>query len=148
MSFAFNPFTQRFDIVTDINPVQSNLNLGTYAITQTATAGENLVSGNLCYLKSDGKYWKASNTSVTTASTHLLIANASITADTTGEFIMYGQFTTSGLTAGSVYFVGAAGAISTSTPTTQDYVIRPIGTALSTTILLFTPGPEWATYKV
>lgn len=148
MSFAFNPLSGRFDIVTDLNPVTSNVNLGTYAITQTATAGENLVAGNLCYLKSDGKFWKADNSSVNTASTTLLMANASITADTTGEFIMFGQFTIAGLTAGSVYFVGSAGAITTTKPTTQDYVVRPIGTALSTTVLMFTPGPEWITYKV
>lgn len=147
MSFQFNPFTSRFDIVTDLNPVTSNVNLGTYAITQTATAGENLVAGNLCYLKSDGKYWKADNSAAATASTNLLMANGTINANNTGEFIMYGQFTTAGLTAGSVYFVGTAGAITTTTPTTQDYVIRPVGTALSTTVLLFTPGVEWATYR-
>lgn len=123
------------------NPVSSTIKV-------TATAGENLVAGDLVYLKSDGKYWKASNTSVTTASTKLLLANATINADATGEFIAYGQFTTSGLTAGSNYFVGASGAITATSPTTEDYVVRPIGTALSTTILEFNPDVTWITYKV
>ena len=125
----------------------NNLNIGTYAFTETATAGENLVAGNLCYLKSDGKYWKADVSASGTSTTKLLIANATISADATGEFIAMGNFNTTGLTAGSNYFVGTAGAITTATPTTQDYVIRPIGTALSTTVLEFNPSVSWATYK-
>lgn len=124
-----------------------NLNLNSKAITITATAGENLVSGNLCYLKNDGKYWKASNTAVATAYTKLVMANATINANATGEFIVYGPYTTTGLTAGSNYFVGAAGAITTTTPTTEDYVIRLVGTALSTTVLEFNPDTTWLTYK-
>ena len=127
--------------------IGANLNLSTYALTITATAGENLVAGNLVYLKNDGKYWKASNTSTTTATTKLLIANGTINADATGSFTAYGPFTTTGLTAGSNYFVGASGAITTTAPTTEDYVVRPIGTALSTTILEFNPDNTWITYK-
>jgi hypothetical protein len=116
-------------------------------IKVNATAGENLVAGDLTYLKSDGKYWKASVSSSTTGTAKLLLANATINADTSGEFIAYGTFTTSGLTAGSVYFMSTGGGISTASPTTQDYVIRPVGTASSTTTLEFDPSVSWATYK-
>lgn len=141
--------TKLSNVVEDTTPqLGGNLDLNNKAISVVATAGENLVAGNLCYLKSDGKYWKAGNGSVTTSSTKLLMANATINADATGEFIAYGQFTTSGLVAGSNYFVGTAGAITTTPPTTEDSVTRPIGTALSTTVLEFNPDVTWLTYKV
>lgn len=122
--------------------------VSTSTIKVNATAGENLVAGNLCYLKSDGKYWKASVSSTTTGTAKLLMANATINANDTGEFIAYGTFTTSGLTAGSVYYMSTGGGIATTPPSTQDYVIRPIGTASSTTTLEFDPSVNWATYKV
>jgi len=140
--------TKLSDVVSDTTPqLGGNLDLNEKAISVIATAGESVVAGNLLYLKNDGKYWKASNTSETTSTTSLAIANASISADATGEVIVYGTFTTTGLTAGSNYFVGAGGAITTTTPTTEDYVIRPIGTALSTTKLIFNPTTSWITYK-
>jgi hypothetical protein len=119
----------------------------TSTIKVNATAGENLVAGNLCYLKSDGKYWKASVSSSGTGIAKLLLANATISADATGEFIAYGTYTTTGLTAGAVYYMSTGGGISTTPPSTQDYVIRPIGTASSTTTLEFDPSVSWATYK-
>lgn len=136
------------NVVEDTTPqIGGNLDLNGKALTIVGTAGENLVAGNLCYLKSDGKYWKASHAAASTSTTKLAIANATINTDVTGEFIVYGTFTTTGLTAGSNYFVGTAGAITTTTPTTEDYVIRPIGTALSTTKLEFQPSTSWITYK-
>lgn len=116
-------------------------------IKVNATAGENLVAGNLCYLKSDGKYWKASVSSTSTGTAKLLMANATINADAVGQFVAYGTFTTSGLNAGSVYYLSLTGGISATPPSTQDYVIRPIGTASSTTTLEFDPSVSWATYK-
>ena len=123
------------------NPVSAS------TIKVNATAGENLVAGDLTYLKSDGKYWKASVSSTTTGTAKLLIANATINADSIGQFIAYGTVNTSGLTAGSVYYMSTGGGISATAPTTQDYVIRPIGTASSTTTLEFDPSVSWATYR-
>jgi len=119
----------------------------TSTIKVNATAGENLVAGDLTYLKSDGKYWKASVSSSTTGTAKLLMANATISANAVGQFIAYGTVPMVGLTAGSVYFMSTGGGISTAAPTTQDYVIRPVGTASSTTTLEFDPSVSWATYK-
>jgi hypothetical protein len=126
-------------------PLFQPVSLSTIKVNETA--GENLVAGDLAYLNTDGKYWKASVSSTSTGTSKLLLANATINADAVGEFIAFGTFTTSGLTAGSVYFMSTAGGISTAAPTTQDYVIRPIGTASSTTTLEFDPSVSWATYK-
>jgi len=49
-------------------------------------------------------------------------------------------FTTSGLIAGTSYFVGNAGGITTTPPTTSGYAVQRIGAAFSTTKLFLQPG--------
>ncbi|RLC73994.1 MAG: hypothetical protein DRI61_17410, partial [Chloroflexi bacterium] len=47
-------------LVDDTSPqLGGDLDLNNYSVTREETAGESLVNGDLCYLKSDGKYWKA-----------------------------------------------------------------------------------------
>lgn len=129
------------NIVEDTTPqLGGNLDLNDKAITRIETAGESLVAGDLCYLKSDGKYWKADASVDTTSSTDLLLCNATIAADATGEFIEYGEYTTSGLTAGAIQYVSeTAGAITETAPTTSTSIVRIVGYAKSTTILVFKP---------
>lgn len=49
-------------------------------------------------------------------------------------------FTTTGLTAGSSYYIGATGGITTTEPTTAGYAVQRIGAAYSTTKLFLQPG--------
>jgi hypothetical protein len=49
-------------------------------------------------------------------------------------------FTTSGLTAGSSYFVGNSGGITLTPPTNTGYAVQRIGAAFSTTKLFLQPG--------
>lgn len=49
-------------------------------------------------------------------------------------------FTTSGLTAGSSYYIGATGGITTTEPTTAGYAVQCIGAASSATKLFLQPG--------
>jgi len=49
-------------------------------------------------------------------------------------------FTTSGLIAGTSYFVGNSGSITTTAPTTSGYAVQRIGAAFSTTKLFLQPG--------
>jgi hypothetical protein len=49
-------------------------------------------------------------------------------------------FTTTGLTAGASYFIGNAGGITTTPPTTSGYAVQRIGAAYSTTRLYVQPG--------
>ena len=49
-------------------------------------------------------------------------------------------FTTTGLTAGASYFVGNAGGITTTPPTTSGYAVQRIGAAFSTTKLFLQSG--------
>jgi len=104
--------------------------------TEELTAGESLVNGNLCYLKSDGKMWKADASADTTCDTLLAMCLDTIAADATGTFQLFGQWTTTGLTAGSKYYVSeTGGAITATAPATTGAIRRFIGYALSTTVL-------------
>jgi len=131
------------DIVTFAN--LSGTNTGDSAnVTKTLTAGENLVAGNVCYLKADGKMWKAKGDAEVTTKGKIAMALASITANTTGSFLVDGDYTTSGLTAGATYFISTstAGAVTSTTPTTGNF-IRIIGVAISTTVLNFNPSQDY-----
>lgn len=133
------------NIVEDTTPqLGGSLDLNSKPLTEVFTAGEALSSGNLCYLKSDGKFWKTDADAEGTTKGLLALANASINADATGEFIVFGRYTTTGLTAGSVYYVSATtGAITATAPSTTGQQVRVIGYALSTTVLFFNPSQTW-----
>lgn len=105
------------------------------------TAGETLVAGNLCYFKtSDQRWWKAdSGTSATALSVQLGIAEGAATAGTAVNILLRGtEKNLSALTAGSSYYVGAAGAISA----TKGTFSRFVGIATSTTRLVFSPDTD------
>ncbi len=127
------------NVVEDTTPqLGGNLDLNSKGITQEETAGESIVSGDLCYLKTDGKYWKTDADAEATASAKLLLCIDTIAADATGTFLVKGKYTTTGLTAGSNYYVSAtAGEITVTAPSTTGQIVRLVGTAESTTVLEF-----------
>lgn len=116
---------------------------GTNTSEQIITAGENLSAGNLVYLKNDGKYYKASNAAEVTSSTELRITLGTINLNATGNSLIEGEVTTSGLTAGDKYYVGTNGDYTNVLPTIDGSIIRYIGTALSTTKLEFNPDQTY-----
>lgn len=92
-----------------------------------AIAGENLTAGNAVYLKkSDGKFYKADNTFGFGADG---IAVNTISSGSTVTVQTKGQYTTSGLTANTAYYLSTSGALTT---TANAYLV---GSAVSTTIL-------------
>jgi len=130
-------------VKTDFDQMKEVLEEGTKdinpsGINNSFTAGENLSSGDLCYLKDDGKMWKADADAEATADTLLALSTATISADATGVFLLFGKYTTSGLTAGAVQYVDTtAGAITETKPSGTGDIVRIVGYALSTTILFF-----------
>jgi hypothetical protein len=112
---------------------------------ETITAGENLVYGDLVYLKSDGKYWKSDYTTSATCATELRIAYDTISANATGRAYICGEVASSGLTVGSRYYVGSSGAfcLEANIPDTEGIIIRYVGTAKSSTSLLFFPDSNY-----
>ena len=109
-------------------------------ISINAVAGENLVAGDVCYLNSDGKYWKADASSESTSSTDIVMSLGTISADSQGKFLVYGTYETSGLTTGDIYYISeTSGQFTNTAPTTSTSIVRIIGYAYSDTKLLFKP---------
>ena len=109
------------------------------SLSTTGTAGEALVAGDLCYLNTDGKYWKANASAYATCSTELRIARTNLAADEEGTFIGQGSVTSSGLTVGVRYYVANLAGQITTVELSQPNVVRYIGTASSATQLEFNP---------
>lgn len=102
-------------------------------------AGENLIYGDLVYLSGDSKYYKADNSDETTSRTELRISLSAITANNSGNALISGNYTTTGLTAGSQYWIGTLGTFTATQPTSNNTIVRYIGTALNSTTLEFNP---------
>lgn len=107
----------------------------------TLTAGENLVFGEVCYVKSDGKIWKADADAIATSSA-LLMALDSISADADGEFLITGfarndawSWTVGGL----IFLSTTAGALTQTAPSGTDDVIQILGVATHADRMIFTP---------
>lgn len=113
-------------------------------ITTTFTAGENLVLGDVCYMNSNGKMYKADADAILTAGV-IAIATTTINTDTTGTFLLQGVIHLHTLnpswTIGSrVYLSTTAGAMTQTQPNGADDVIQVLGTAIANDILLFNPN--------
>lgn len=131
----------------NLNKITSNTYVGlpNFQIT-TLIAGENLVAGNYVVIKtSDGKVYKGDNSTLTTFDYPLGIVTTSCSSGdlTIIETNYYSSLTS--LTAGNVYYIGSAGAITNSQPTANS---RAIGIALSSTeIKLFSGYDSYRTYS-
>jgi hypothetical protein len=116
-------------------------------MTVAGNGGEAIVAGNLVYFKTSDQEWYKTDAdaSATSVGVQLGIAlgTGSDGAGISGGIQISGTWTTTGLTAGSVYYVsGTAGAITT-TPGANS---RVVGLALSTTKLLLLPEPFTAAF--
>jgi hypothetical protein len=96
----------------------------------TLTAGENLSAGNIVRV-SGGQVYKADNTSSAGVTSIVGVCNTTVSSGGTVkvDYGFYNGF--SSLTAGTMYYVGTSGAI-TSTRPTGAYVVE-VGRAVSTT---------------
>ena len=100
-------------------------------LTATMTAGETLAIGDACYLKSDGKMWKADANGTSTYPS-IGIALAAIEADATGDFLFYGFFrddSYDNTVGGNLYLSATAGAITQTAPTTTGDQVQVLGVA-------------------
>jgi hypothetical protein len=111
------------------------------------TAGENLVFGELCYMKSDGKYWKA-DADASTTMPGLVLALASISAEASGNFLHMGIIRddswtlTVGALSGLIFADGAtAGAMTQTPPSGSGDQVQCLGYALTSHIMMFNPSP-------
>jgi hypothetical protein len=102
-------------------------------------ASETLAAGDIVNIFSGGVR-KASSTDITKQAHGFVTASYS---STNPVIVFYsGLLTgTSGLTAGARYFLSASGTEATTPPTLTGQLSQEIGVAISTTALLFQPGP-------
>jgi len=109
-------------------------------IETTHTAGENLVIGDVCYLKSDGKYWKVDADAEATTKGDILMATASITAAATGVFLESGYIrdNTWAWTTGQELFCSITPGNPTATrPSGAADIVRIIGHAYNADVIKF-----------
>ena len=113
--------------------------------TTAGTAGEDLVTGDLCYLNSNGRYYKTNADSIATSRGLLRMANEDLLTGVKGEFIKFGgRMSTTGLTTGAEYYISTVdGDYSMIKPILSGHVVRLIGYAISSVLLEFSPS---ATY--
>lgn len=125
-------------ISLDTAPASDHNATGTKVV---ATAGEALVFGDMCYLKSDGKYWKADADAIATMPV-MVMSLATISANATGNFLHQGYVrddTYNWTIGGLVYASVTAGAIAQTIPTGADDVVQIVGYAVTADIIYFNP---------
>lgn len=123
------------------NPTPATDDTATGTVVQ-GTAGEALTYGQVVYLHSSGKYYKASGSSAATMPC-IAVALGSISADATGSFLLNGYLRDDGSswTVGGLIYVSAstAGAITQTIPIGSGNQIQRLGIAQSATVILFKP---------
>lgn len=128
----------------DINNALST-NLSYSGLIETAAVGENVVFGDVLYLKfSDGKWWKAKADAYATTPAQRM-ALASISASASGTLLIQGNVRNDAwtLAANKVYLSAAtAGAITTTAPSTAGNQIQTLGTAKNADVLYFNPSHD------
>jgi hypothetical protein len=112
----------------------------------TATAGENLAINNVCYLKTDGKYWKAQANAASTMPGMVLVT-ATTLANASGVFLKNGFIRNDGgwggaLTVGGLLYASAAtaGAITQSAPASSGDQVQVLGYAYAARVVFFDPN--------
>ena len=107
-----------------------------------ATAGEGVSFSDLCYLKSDGKYWKTDANAKATTKGDLVFALETLITNETGRFFKYGYIRddTWAFTPGTILYIGASpGAITATKPSAVGDYLRQIGNAHTASIVRFAP---------
>jgi hypothetical protein len=102
-------------------------------------ASETLAAGDLVNIFSGGVRKASSND--TTKQAHGFVTASYSSTNPVVVFYSGLLTNTSGLTAGARYFLGTSGAESTTPPVLTGQLSQEIGVAISTTALLFQPGP-------
>jgi hypothetical protein len=115
----------------------------------TLTAGENLVFGDLVYIKSDGKMWKTDADAAATMPA-VFMALATILADAAGLFLLPRSFVRNDAWAwtvgGAIYASTTPGAMTQTQPSGTDDVIQVVGFATHADRMFFMPSPDYITH--
>lgn len=123
-------------------------NLTWCGTTCDGTAGENLAQFDVCYLKNDGKYWKADADAAATMPV-IAMATAAITADASGVFLLLGfvrkdawAWTIGGLLYADEGTGGTIGGMTQTAPAGAGDQVQVIGIAITADIIYLCPCLE------
>jgi hypothetical protein len=114
-----------------------------------AVAAEALVFGDVCYMNSAGKWAKADASAAATARALVMCVDASISADATGNFLMFGfarDDTWAWTVGGAIYLSETAGALTQTAPTTSSSVTQVMGVAIHADRMYFKPSSDILVY--
>lgn len=110
------------------------------------TANENQAFGDVCYINVDGQAQLADATVIATASAVVMCADASINADASGNYLLYGiaRDDTWAWTVGGLIYLSLTGTtgntLTQTAPTATDEVIQILGVATHADRMLFNPN--------
>jgi hypothetical protein len=126
-----------------LTPYVGGADLTSSATLATLTAGENLVFGEICYFKSDGKLWKSDADATTTMPVRAM-SLATISGDAVGVFAKRGYVRNDAwnLTVGGDVYASAAttGGISQTAPSGSGDQVQIIAYAHSADVVYFSPN--------
>lgn len=131
------------------------VNPSTIGIVETFVSASNSIStGTICYITSNGRMAPADNTAAaTTPGVYLALGTYPNTSS--GKYLVKGVYTLGSFsfTPGQTIYLGTSGGITTTAPTTVDYIIQIVGMAIdpagasSTHTLYFDPQLITVTYQ-
>ncbi len=110
-------------------------------VVASLTAGENVVFGHACYLKSDGKMWRTDAADPITMPI-MAMAIATIAADAAGAFLLLGfarDDTWTWTIGGAIYASGVSGGLTKTAPTGTGDQIQIVGIATHADRMYFSP---------
>ncbi len=125
--------------------VSPSSNQTTSGITLSLTANENQAFGDACYINVDGEAQIGDADSITTASCTVLCADASITANNTGNYLLMGiaRNNSWALATGQVVYLSTTGTTTNTltqiAPSGADDVIQILGIAVRSNRIYWNP---------
>lgn len=131
------------DLAVTLNQPAADHAAGTQVVKDLLVVGENVVFGDLLYMKSDTKYWKADANSAATMP-GLRMALEDISASSLCFMLVCGyvrddswNWTIGGL----IYASGTAGALTQTPPAASGDQVQVVGVATHSDMMFFNPSP-------
>ncbi len=132
------PYDATYNVKSKIEAIEAG---AVNSISVDYTAGEALTAGDIVYMKSDGKVYKAQADGTAAEQELYGVAKTSVSADETVSTSLAGiEDSFAGLTTGTVYYLSeTAGEITSTAPTTSGSVVVRLGVAETSTSINVRP---------
>jgi hypothetical protein len=136
----------KITVVSTLNYSPANTSYSSTATT-TATAGEALTFGQVCYLKSDGKYWKSNATTISGGMPVRAMALETISGSASGNFLVGQGYVRDDswtwTTAGDIYASTTSGSITQTAVSGTGNVHQILGYATASGTIMFNPSSTY-----